>query len=634
MNAKDQQLPRRGAPTATEPEVRVVIGARQRSEGRLDHALEGELPDDPALADVVAAARAFPVAESWMLAGGEPTVRGDFPQLVRALADAGAPRLGMITDGLALAAPNVAGMLRQLGLGRVRVRLHSARADAHDWLVGQPGAFKRTIKAIRACRDAGLETEIECTLTRPTAPYTEEALDLFVKLGAKAVVLRRVTARGPAGANDVAVMPRFALVGKEIEKAALSGVRHGLTVMIEGLPRCVVPGAAACLLPTDAVAWAVPSSGGWPFLRPRFEAPAAERGCGGCAHDATCPGAPLDYVRRFGRTEIDSETNRTALPPRIEPAPLAGGELMPPPRAGRFPPTRLAYVRLASRLPSLGGDPLVAQVAGARADVVRDTLRLVFLAPSTISDPVVGDVPGPTAPESTRDVRIRLVRAAQHGPATLRIAGGGTLAHPQVADLLREATRLQLPRIEVAGEASGLDAAGDMELRRLRGLTRLDVALFSPDPATHDAIVGRAGAFDAALRVIDRLGALVPSIEVGAYAVLRSHEDVAAFAEAWDAGELPGAPFFRLAPRGGSLVALARAAEALGAGAARDALAAVLPRVLLDRPDHVRPAPEATPAWGEIPDAHRAPSGSDRYGCYTQRLADTDPGHAVGWSAE
>jgi hypothetical protein len=636
-NLSPSSTRRRHWPTAEHPEVRVVTGLRQRTLGLLDWTVE-DPPADPSLEEVVAAARPFTHADGWMLAGGEPTLRADFPRLVQALVAAGAPRLGMITDGLALAGAGgakVVELLRGLGLARVRVRLQGSRHDAHDWLVDQKGSWRRAVKAVQVAVDGGLEVEIEHTITRPTAPFLEESVELFARLGAKAVVLRRITARGPAGANDVAVAARFGLIQQELETAVQVGVRRGLRVMMEGFPQCAAPGAAAWQLATDAVVWAVPEGGAWPFLRPALELPASGPGCARCPGAPACCQAPLDYTRRFGRLELDSEGNRLFNPGALPPTPLQGGDTPPPDRHGRTPPTRLSYVRAAARLPSLGGDPLALIQPGAMGD----TLRVVFVAPSRVPDPVLGDA-RPAAPESTRDVRIRLVRVAQHGARTIRVASAGSLAHPDAAELLREATRLEIERIEVAGEASALADFGDMAMRRLRGVTRVDAALFGPDAASHEAILQRPGAFEGTLQALDRLATLVPNITVGVYAVLSRPEELLTWAELWDRGELPGEPWFRLSPRGGDLAALAREAERLSPGPARDAIAAVLPRALFAR-GAVTPAPEAQVAWGEVPTLFAKPSGSDRFGCYADRPSrgggpqpGEDPGYAVGWMVE
>jgi MoaA/NifB/PqqE/SkfB family radical SAM enzyme len=626
---------RRQGPTAQHPEVRIVATARQRLPMRLDHVLD-DPPEDPTLQQIVAAATPYLGADGWLLDGGEATLREDFPQLLRALADAGAPDLGMVTDGLALTSPKVVTMLGQLGLKRVRIRLAGARHDAHDWLFGQKGAWRRAVKALQVCAEGGLRAEVEVTVTRPTAPYLREALDLFARLGAKAVLLRRVTARGAAANDDVALAPRFGLITGDLEDAVQSAVRSGMRVMVEGFPNCVAPNLAAHRLATDAVVWALPHAPGWSFLGPRFELPTSEPGCGRCPGRPECCAAPVDYVRRFGRTEIESESSVVFNPGKLPPAPLVGGEVYPPFRAGRFPPARLSYVRLAARLPSLAGDPLVA----LRSTSVSTVYRTLFVAPSLVVPAHLGDHPGPSEAEPTRGARIRLVKLAQHGAHTLRIASAGTLAHPEAADLLREATRLQFSRVEVAGEASALDGFSDMQLRRLRGISRIDVALYGPDAATHDAVMGVDGAFEAALRALERVATLVPSIEVGAYAVLQDEAHLAAFAEAWDFGDLPGEPWFRLASKGGDLAVLARAAAALPEGPARDAIAAVLPVRLLPR-EGVLPAPEAQTALGDFSAAFAKPSGSDKYGCYTDRPSpDREPapgdcpGYAVGWTVD
>jgi len=119
---------------------------------------------------------------------------------------------------------------------------------------------------------------------------------------------------------------------------------------------------------------------------------------------------------------------------------------------------------------------------------------------------------------------------------------------------------------------------------------------------------------------------------------------VAAFAEAWRRGELPGEPYFRLSERGASLDELADAARALPVGAARAALRRVLPRCVAsaagldDDDDQAAGGADAARAvrWGRRV-AHHA-GAADPLGNF---VACTDeagtcgaagcPGTAVGW---
>lgn len=633
---------RRETPTAALPEVRLVATARSRaavSEGlalegcRLDHDVpEADRPADAAAEAVVAAGVAAwqSGANAVVLWGGEPTLRPDFPAIVRSLRDAGVQTLGVVTDGLAFVQADVAARLAALGLSFVRFRLHSARPDAQDWLTGIKGSLRRTARAMESVAAAGLGVEVEVVVTRPTVPHLAETVELATRLGARRIHLRRVTARGAAALDDVALMPRLGLIQTELEAAAQAGVRQGARVFLEGFPQCTAPGAAPCRLDEAAIRIAVADAPGWVFVGPMFGPVVGAPGCARCPGPGACGGAPSDYLARFGRTEVDGESAKWIHPGTLAATPLANGDVKPVGRQGRHPPLRLAYAKVAARLPSHGGDPLVAVQKSPTADVI----RTLFVAPPRVRERAFADLPAPAAAESTRDVRIRLVRAAQHGATTLRIASAGSLAHPAAAEMLREATRLEIPRIEVAGEASAVAGWGDMELRRLRGIHRLDAALYAPDAATHDAIVGVAGAFEATLAALDRAGEAVPGLAVGAYAVLRDAASVDAWAQAWDDGLLPGDPFFRLASVGGDLAELAAVAAGLPEGPVRDALAAVLPVALLPRVG-VLPAPMATVAFGEFAAVWAAPSGSDRFGCYTGRLARDGgpaPGDCPGWA--
>ncbi len=214
------------------------------------------------------------------------------------------------------------------------------------------------------------------------------------------------------------------------------------------------------------------------------------------------------------------------------------------------------------------------------------------------------------------------------GARLLRVSGPGTTAHPRAAELLRECTRLSFPEIEVAGEASALARWSDAELRRLRGITRFEAAIYGPDAASHDAHTGVPGSFEAALVGLRRLES-VAGVRTGAFAVLHGSEPVEAFAAAWARGDLPGAPRFRLSPEGGALNDLVSAASFVE-GPAREALLAVLPRCLA--PSDVAPARSATVAFADPGDPTAYPSGSDVLGIYLPCCGEPRcPGRAVGW---
>jgi hypothetical protein len=213
------------------------------------------------------------------------------------------------------------------------------------------------------------------------------------------------------------------------------------------------------------------------------------------------------------------------------------------------------------------------------------------------------------------------------------------MAHPDFVPLVRDAVRLPFVAVELSGEASRLGELSDSDLAGLKGVRRVDAALYGPDAASHDAHAGVAGAFVATLEGLSRVSA-VAGVPTGAYAVVHDASQVDGFAAAWARGALPGPPGFRLSPRGGSLDDLATAAAAPGAGEAGKALAALLPPCLVpgDRTEDAKPREERPqgPWNGE----EVAGTGSGRFGRFVACSRASGcaasvrcPGIAEGWLA-
>jgi len=544
-------------------EARLVVTARSREPTRLDD-LDVEAPPDPAIEDLVGI---LPPGSTPWLSGGEPTLRADLPELVAALSGAGhAPAL--LTDGLALVTDAALGPLVDAGLVALRVFLHSARPDAHDWLVRRAGAARRVVRAVRAARALGVAVEIEAVITRPTQPHLAELVEAAAALGVSRVCFRRLSSRGPAQHDFVALSPRFALLEPELARARARAERLGVSIRLHDVPECFAGNARAERVWPERVQWHVAAGEAWASVREALAEPPRGPSCPSCPGLPACGGAPLDYVARFGMEELRSK----------------GSE------------------RPARTVPRV--------------------LRFRFGAPSRVACPECGDVGLDSVVESTRRVRMRLVRAASAGAKVLRVASAGSLAHPAAAALLRETTLLGFERIEVAGEGSAPDEMSDAELYLLRGIHRLDVALFGPDAARHDEHMGRPGAFEATLRGAERFARLTGAT-LGAFAVLHDERRVADFVRAWTDGVLPGEPAFRLSTRGGDLAALSGS----------PALGNVLPPCL---------APEGGEAGnpGQLFDdawvVGAPPSGCDRYGTFgpcacTGPAARPCPGVARGW---
>lgn len=405
--------------------------------------------DDPELdaADPSIAALTALGATNVVLVGGEPTLRADLPELLAAF-----PSATLRTDGLALAQSATLRELRAAGLGTLRIVLHSARPEAHDWLVGQAGAARRAMRTLLTAAELGIPTEIEATLTRPTAPHIAELVVLAEGVHARAVHLVRLAHRGLAAREAIMLTPRFGLLEDPLTDAGAAAIRARIALHVHGFPRCVAPSLGTAMEHGTRVR-AFVDDAAWSAIARAHDVPFGLR-CGSCPGESVCSGAPADYVACFGDAEIASES------PRRERARVPVAGLAVPPRAGRAPTTRLRDIRSVVRRGAVEGDPLIDAPS-----VIPQTITITFAPIDT----------------STRVLRAKLIRAAQEGAAVLRISGG--FDHPRAPELLREAARLPGPDVEIAGDLSPLHAWSDAQLFELAGLARA-VSIATPAQRT------------------------------------------------------------------------------------------------------------------------------------------------------
>jgi MoaA/NifB/PqqE/SkfB family radical SAM enzyme len=528
-----------------------------------------------------------------LIGGGDPIGRSDLFELLGELTRLRPENLGLCTAGYGVS-PTVVDRLLSVGVRRVNVPVHCARQDAHDWLVGRSGALKTALRAIRTCVEVGMPVMADVVVTRPTMPHLAETVEVLARVGVRSICMRRLTAHDVEGAAFVALSPRMSFLAADLELAATVALERRVRVTIRDMPVCAAPRLRPLFSAADSELW-IAAEGA---VTTRTE---GSVGCADCVERAICAGAPLDYVSRFGWEEF-------AEP---EPSALRVGE----------------------------------NVAAQQAPPLSDMMVMTWRGPRRVRCDGCADDPRDEwggRPESTRVIRARLVEAARHRPARLRLVGADLLAHPQAALLIYDALRL-FPHVECAGEASAAVNWSELDVRRMKDLRRVDVALYGPDAATHDGHCGIPGSFGATLRGVERLREQT-SAAIGAYAILHDARWVPRFADAWRRGELPGEPRFRLSARGSSVDDLVECIRDMAPGPARSALLAVLPHCACEQSGLVVSSadamahgrPQVTLASGRR--VAYAPGGADPIGAFascgdggaTCTIAGC-PGTAVGW---
>lgn len=131
-----------------------------------------------------------------ILTGGEPLLKTDIFDIATYGTDKGfrmvmAPNGTLITEGIAK-------QMADAGIQRISVSLDGATRESHDRFRGVDGAFEGALRGIRLAKSAGIEFQINTTITKTNLHEIEKIQELAVELGAVAhhIFLLVPTGRG------------------------------------------------------------------------------------------------------------------------------------------------------------------------------------------------------------------------------------------------------------------------------------------------------------------------------------------------------------------------------------------------------------------------------------------------------
>ena len=166
---------------------------------------------EPELAEWVAIIRRLPEAgcRKAILTGGEPLVRRDLEELIRAVVESGAGvDLNSNLFGLDAARADA---LTAAGLGEASVTFYGDRAF-HDAFVGRHGAYESTLTACHLLRDRGVEVDVHGPLWRENLRCARHVLDIAESLGAGSLTVFKVLVPAKADRGPSLAATRFARV--------------------------------------------------------------------------------------------------------------------------------------------------------------------------------------------------------------------------------------------------------------------------------------------------------------------------------------------------------------------------------------------------------------------------------------
>jgi len=122
-----------------------------------------------------------------VLTGGEPLYRKDIYRIASHARERGL-KAALATNGTLIDA-GAAAMIRDSGIQRVSISIDGGDAASHDGFRGIPGSFDGALNGAAHLKAAGVEFQINTTISRRNVDRIEDILKLAETIGAKALHL-------------------------------------------------------------------------------------------------------------------------------------------------------------------------------------------------------------------------------------------------------------------------------------------------------------------------------------------------------------------------------------------------------------------------------------------------------------
>ncbi len=120
-----------------------------------------------------------------VFSGGEPLMRPDVFDLAAHAREKGL-LIALASNGT-LIDETMAGRIADTGFHRVSISLDGADATTHDGFRKLPGSFDRAVRGLKLLRQAGVSTQVNCTIARHNANQLEAVLKLAESVDASAM---------------------------------------------------------------------------------------------------------------------------------------------------------------------------------------------------------------------------------------------------------------------------------------------------------------------------------------------------------------------------------------------------------------------------------------------------------------
>jgi MoaA/NifB/PqqE/SkfB family radical SAM enzyme/SAM-dependent methyltransferase len=177
-----------------------------------------------------------------VLSGGEPTIRPELLQWAKRVASRGLD-FGLVTNGRALAYPELVDKLVDCRLKYVYLSMHGGTAKVHDAVV-RSHAFAETFGAVENLSGRGLDVTVNCVVNRANLRHLRGVVDRMLPLSDIRLKFSMTEPKGGGWKLFDVVVPKVSEVAGAVADAIAYGEAKdpGRRIFHDGIPLCLLPG--------------------------------------------------------------------------------------------------------------------------------------------------------------------------------------------------------------------------------------------------------------------------------------------------------------------------------------------------------------------------------------------------------
>lgn len=246
-------------------------------------------------------------AQHLWLSGGEPTLRRDFLQLLRAARQLGYQRIKVQSNGLLFSYPQFADKAIAAGCTEVNLLIKSLDPAVHDDLHQTPGAHRLLEQALAVLAERPVRIEADVLVTSRNWQELADLVEHYAGRGVKHFNFWLFSLVDQGSADLRALVPRLSDCVPQMLQAKRRAAALGATVCSLNTPHCVIP-PEDWDMQFDAAGMQLvvvnPDGRSFPLEASAMEVGAFGPECSPCAARPWCHGMRSDYRQVHGSAEF------------------------------------------------------------------------------------------------------------------------------------------------------------------------------------------------------------------------------------------------------------------------------------------------------------------------------------------